>query len=291
MMTKRLRLIDNYVAKVEARYGGFKSNRTLVAELAKKEEEQEQLLYKEVFRIISVLHGRWDQKKHAALGKDEHKDIRCEPQLIIYPDGSKKYSCAINIVHIDMSLLEFDVLWELSLQEKKQAFTALSLKNFKHVLESTYDFLLPYAKEGYRPLIYSVRTVTPEIHFPGYCPSFLPTYAIPLKKSYHEPSIVTFDSAFVHEHLHHVQPFCLVPEEPDYTLPTYYLDNNTKLYNLASACSAFQPLIGPKEAKAIEKGMAIRDYSLYALAWQGITPFARELTKWHTQETYYLETV
>src|SRR5689334_1793632 len=191
-MPKSPRPIDDYVAEVETRYGGFKSNRTLVAELASKERAQERILYKEVARIVSTLYEQWDQEKHASLDRDEHKDIHCEPQLIIYPDGSKKYSCTVTIVHLDLSLLGIDLPWALQLQEKKHAFTALSFDEFKHRLGSVYDLSLPYVKEGYQPNMYSVRTVTPEIHFPGYCPSPIPAYVTSLRKSYSEPPIFAF---------------------------------------------------------------------------------------------------
>jgi hypothetical protein len=117
-MTKRPRPIDEYVAEVEARYGGFKSNRTLVAELVNKERTQERLLYKEVARIFSTLHEQWDQEKHASLGKEEHKDIHCNPDLILYPDGSKKFSCTVCISQLDLSLLGSNIPWSLQLQEK-----------------------------------------------------------------------------------------------------------------------------------------------------------------------------
>jgi Na+/proline symporter len=47
--------------------------------------------------------------------------------------------------------------------------------------------------------------------------------------------------------------------------------------------------VGLKLEKELFEGYAVASYSLYALAWLGITPFARELTKRHTYETYYQE--
>jgi hypothetical protein len=75
-----------------------------------------------------------------------------------------------------------------------------------------------------------------------------------------------FDSDFVQKHLVDVRPSCLIPDEPDYVLPTYYLDNDTKLYGLASVCDAFQPLISLNQVKSLKRGIAIRDHDLYALA-------------------------
>lgn len=204
-MAKSRRPIDDYVTEVETRYEGFKSNRTVVAELVNKERAQERMLYKEVARILFTLYEQWNQEKHASLPNDEHKDIHCEPQLIIYPDGSKRYSCTVAIVHLDLSLLEIDIPWSLHLHQKKHTFTSLSFDEFKQVLGSMYDLSLPFVKEGYRPNMYSVRTVTPGIHFPGYCPSPIPPYVTSLRKSYSEPPIFAFDSDYVREHLVDIQ--------------------------------------------------------------------------------------
>jgi len=287
-MAKRPRPIDEYVAEIEARYGDFKSNRTLVAELVDKERAQERILYKEIARIVFALHEQWDQEKHAALGKDEHKEIYYEPELIIYPDGSKKFSCTVAILHADLSLLGSGVPLSLSLQQKQYPFTALSFDEFKQVISSTYDLSFPYVKQGYQPKMYSIRTVTPEIHFPGYCPSPIPPYVTSLRKSYSEPSIVAFPSDFVEERLVDVRPWYPVPDEPTYVITTFDLNDDTKLYGLASVCEAFQPLIGLNQIKSLKRGIAIKEDDLYALAWQGITPFAREMTRWYTQKTYYL---
>ena len=113
-----------YVADMEAKYGDGRSNRTLVVELSGKERMSERLLYKAVARIVSSLYERWDREKHAALDKDEHKTLSCEPELIVYPDGSKKFSCTVFITHLDFSLLVTDLPTGLSLQEEKHPFTA-----------------------------------------------------------------------------------------------------------------------------------------------------------------------
>jgi hypothetical protein len=92
----------DYVADMEAKYGDGRSNRTLVAELSGKERASERLLYKAVARIVSSLYDRWDREKHAALDKYEHKTLSCEPELIVYPDGSKKFACTMHITHYEV---------------------------------------------------------------------------------------------------------------------------------------------------------------------------------------------
>ena len=195
-----------YVADMEAKYGDGRSNRTLIEELSGKERASERLLYKEVARIVSSLYHRWDREKHAALDKDERKTVHFEPVLIVYPDGSKKFSCTVFITHMDFSLLVTDLPTSLSLQEQKHPFTARSLEEFSHTLASAYDLTLPYVKAGYQPKMYSVRTVMPEIHFPGYCPSPIPEYVMSQKKFYREPPLTTFDREFVKERLVDVKP-------------------------------------------------------------------------------------
>src|ERR1043165_4613190 len=103
-MSKPLRPIDEYVAAIEARYGGKKSNRTLVAELAPRERANERALYKAVARTTAALFEQWDREKHASLRKDEHKTVSFEPQLMMYSDGSKQFSCTMHITHYDLGL-------------------------------------------------------------------------------------------------------------------------------------------------------------------------------------------
>jgi hypothetical protein len=193
----------------------------------------------------------------------------------------------VTISHIDFSLLRSDIPPTLYLQEKQHPFMALSFDEFKQVLGPVYDLSLPYVKQGYRPKMYSIRTVTPEIHFPGYCPSPIPAYVTSLRKSYSEPHILAFPRSFVEEHLVDVRPWCPIPDEPGCMITTFYMDNDTKLYGLISVCDAFHPLLGPNQIRTLKRGIAIRDEDLYALAWQGITPYAREMTRWHTRKTYY----
>ena len=109
----------DYVADMEAKYGDGKSNRTLVSELSGKERASERLLYKAVARIVSSLYDQWDREKHAALDKDEHKTLNCEPELIVYPDGSKKFVCTMHITHYDFSVIAADLPSSLQLQTKK----------------------------------------------------------------------------------------------------------------------------------------------------------------------------
>src|SRR6202035_2943318 len=132
-----------YVADMEAKYGDGKRNRTLIEELSSKERASERLLYKEVARIVSSLHDQWDREKHAALDEDEKKTIHFEPELIVYSDGSKKFSCTVYVTHLDFSLLATDLPMSLQLQEKKHPFTALSLEAFTLALASIYDLALP----------------------------------------------------------------------------------------------------------------------------------------------------
>jgi hypothetical protein len=106
----------DYVADMEAKYGDGRSNRTLVAELSGKERASERLLYKAVARIVSSLYDRWDWEKHAALDKYEHKTLSCEPELIVYPDGSKKFACTMHITHSDFSVVAADLPSSLQLQ-------------------------------------------------------------------------------------------------------------------------------------------------------------------------------
>jgi hypothetical protein len=278
-----------YVADMEAKYGDGKSNRTLIAELSGKERTSERLLYKEVARIVSSLHSQWDREKHAALDKDEKKTIHFEPELIVYPDGSKKLSCTVYITHLDFSLLAIDLPTSLHLQEKKHPFTALSVEAFTHALTSAYDLALPYVKAGYQPKMYSVRTVTPEIHFPGYCPSPIPEYVLSKKKFYREPPIPTFDHEFVQERLVAVKPWYPLSDEPESMLVTFELTDGYTLYDLRTVYYAFRPIVGLKLEKELAEGYAVAKHSVYDLAWLGITPFARELTRLHTYEKYYLE--
>src|SRR5437588_9717364 len=112
-----------YVADMEAKYGDGRSNRTLVAELSGKERASERLLYKAVARIVSTLYDRWDREKHAALDKDEHKTLSCKPELIVYPDGSKKFACTMHITHYDFSVVSAELLSTLHLHTKKHPFT------------------------------------------------------------------------------------------------------------------------------------------------------------------------
>ncbi len=278
-----------YVADMEAKYGDGKSNRTLIAELSGKERASERLLYKEVARIVSSLHDQWDREKHAALDKDEKKTIHVEPELIVYPDGSNKFSCTVYITHLDFSFLATDLPTSLQLQEEKHPFAAFSLEAFTHALASVYDLAFPYVKAGYQPKMYSVRTVMPEIHFPGCCPSPIPEYVMSQKKFYREPPIATFDRKFVQERLVAVKPWYPLPDEPESMLVTFELTDGYPLYDLRAIYYAFRPIVGLKLEKKLAEGYAVVKHSVYALAWLGITPFARELTRLHTYETYYLK--
>lgn len=279
----------DYIADMEATYGDGRSNRTLVAELSGKERASERLLYKAVARIVTSLYDRWDREKHAALDTHEHKTLSCEPELLVYPDGSKKFACTMHITHSDFSVVAADLPSSLQLQTKKHPLTAQSIQAFTATFASAYDLALPFVKQGYQPKMYSVRTVTPEIHFPGYCPSPIPEYVESQKRSYREPPIHAFDRDYVREHLVETKPWFPVPDEPDFMLITFELDHNSTLYDIQSLLYAFRPIVGLKLEKELFEGYAVAKYGVYDLAWLGITPFARELTKWHTYETYYQE--
>ena len=280
----------DYVADMEAKYGDGRSNRTLVEEQSGKERASERLLYKEVARIVSSLYyEEWDREKHAAIDKDEKKTVHIEPVLIVYPNGSKKFSCTVFITHMDFSLLAADLPSSYHLQEEKHPFSALSLEAFTQVLASVYDLALPYVKQGYQPKMYSVRTVMPEIHFPGFCPSPIPEYVMSQRKFYSDPPFTTFDREFVKERLVEIKPWYPLSDEPDSMLVTYELTDGYTLYDLRTLYVAFRPIVGLKLEKQIAEGFAVVQHSVYALAWLGVTPFARELTKWHTYETYYHE--
>ena len=70
-------------------------------------------------------------------------------------------------------------------------------------------------------------------------------------------------------------------------LVTYELTEGYPLYDLRTIFFAFRPIVGLKLEKELAEGYAVVKHSVYALAWLGVTPFARELTKWHTYEKYY----
>jgi hypothetical protein len=287
-MSKPLRPIDEYVAAVEARYGGKKSNRTIVAELARKERASERALYKEAAHITAALFEQWDREKHAALSEDEEKTISFEPQLMMYPDGRKQFSCTMHIAHYDLALLYTKTKREWVVFKEKYQYKAASLAELKQAIAPAYELALSYAHQGFQPRMWSVRTVTPEIHFPGYCPSPIPEYVTSIKKSYSEPFLHPIDREYVEQHLVMTKPWCPVPDEPRYMLIAYELQNNERVYDISTALYAFRPLLGLKQEKLLSEGYAIQKLSLYDLAWLGITPFARELTRWHTYETYYL---
>src|SRR5690242_13134553 len=135
-MSKPLRPIDEYVAAVEARYGGKKSNRTIVAELARKERASERTLYKEVARITAGLFEQWDREQHAGLSEDEEKTISFEPQLMMYPDGCKQFSCTMHIAHYDLALLYSRTKREWVIFKEKYQYKAASLAELKQALAS-----------------------------------------------------------------------------------------------------------------------------------------------------------
>ena len=109
------------------------------------------------------------------------------------------------------------------------------------------------------------------------------------KKFYREPPITTFDREFVKERLVEVKPWYPLPDEPEFMLVTYELTEGYPLYDLRTIFFAFRPIVGLKLEKELAEGYDVVKHSVYALAWLGITPFARELTRWHTYETYYQE--
>jgi hypothetical protein len=72
-------------------------------------------------------------------------------------------------------------------------------------------------------------------------------------------------------------------------LISFELTDEHTLYDLRTVYYAFRPIIGLKLEKELAEGYAVTKHSVYDLAWLGITPFARELTRLHTYEKYYLE--
>jgi len=279
---------SGYVADMEAKYSDGRSNRTLIEERSGKERTSERSFYKEVARVVLSLYNQWDREKHAALDKDETKTVHFDPELIIYPDGHKKFSCTVSITHLDFSLLASVFPSDFHLQEKKHRFTALSAEALAETLAPAYDLVLPYVKSGYQPKMYSVRTVTPEIHFPGYCPSPIPEYVLSRKKFYREPPIHIFDHEYVQQRLVAVKPWYPLPDEPACMLIAFELTDGHTLYDIRTIYHAFRPIVGLKLEKEIIEGYAVAKHSVYDLAWPGITPFARELTHLHTYEQYYL---
>ena len=286
-MPKQPGPLDQYVAEVEAQFGDFKSNRTLVAELVDKERASERELYKAVARVVARLYEQWDREKHAALGEKERKRVSFEPRLIIYPDGSKKFSCPVSIIHYDLNLLDAEN--DGIFQQEQHSFSASSLEEFTHVIASAYDLSLSYVQDGFKPNMYSVRTITPEIHFAGYCPSPIPEYVTSLRKRYTDPRFLVIEPDLVEKWSVAVRPWCPIPDEPEYLLLTYLEEDGSRMYNLLSVLEGFHPILNLKQAKELKGGQAVDKRGLYALAWLGITPFARELTRLHTQQTYYAE--
>ena len=108
--------------------------------------------------------------------------------------------------------------------------------------------------------MYSVHTVTPEIHFPGYCPSPIPEYVESQKRSYREPPLHAFDRDYVREHLVETKPWFPVPDEPDFMLITFELDRNSTLYDFKSLLYAFRPMWASEHYHA---------YIIANVAWGG----------------------
>jgi hypothetical protein len=109
-------------------------------------------------------------------------------------------------------------------------------------LESSLWISIPYVKAGYQPKMYSVHTVMPEIHFPGYCPSSIPEYVMSQKKFYREPPITTFDREFVKECLVDVKPWYPLPDEPEFMLVIYELTEDTRCMISGQTFSLFARL-------------------------------------------------
>jgi hypothetical protein len=266
MNKKRKPIFYSFVDDMEAKYGDGRSNRTLIEECSGKERTSERLLYKEVARIVSSLYNQWDREKHAALDKDEKKTVNIEPVLIVSPDGSKHFTCIVHITHLDFSLLGIDLPRDLQLQQRQHSFTAPTVEAFTQELASVYDLALPYVQAGYEPKMYSVRTVTPEIHFPGYCPSPIPEYVMSQKRFYREPPIMVFDRDYVQERLVTTKPWFPVPDEPEYMLLAYELTDGYTVYDVMTLFVAFRPIAGLKLEKELLEGYAVAKHSVYALA-------------------------
>ena len=76
-----------------------------MAELARQERANERALYKEVVRTTASLFEQWNRERHAALSEDEEKAVSFEPQVMVYPDGHKQFSCVMHITHYNLALL------------------------------------------------------------------------------------------------------------------------------------------------------------------------------------------
>lgn len=284
---KEQRPIDEYVAEIEAKYGGAKSNRTLIAELSGTERVSERGVYKEGERLVVPLLEQWDRETHAARGEKEHKDVTFHPHVIVSSDKSKIFFCTLEIAHYDLGRLGKNE--EIVILEETHTYKASSLDELRQTLAEAYKLALPYVQKGFKPSMTSVRTVTPEIHFPGYCPSPIPEYVTSLKKQYSEPTVFTYKHEYVRKRLVETKPWYPVPDEPKYMLIAFELTDGHSLYEISTLLYTFRPLVGLKLEKKLAEGYAIPKQSVYALTWLGITPFARELTRWHTYETYYQE--
>lgn len=73
---KEQRPIDEYVAEIEAKYGGAKSNRTLIAELSGTERVSERGVYKEGERLVVPL---WSSGAGKHTRREEKKSIKMLP--------------------------------------------------------------------------------------------------------------------------------------------------------------------------------------------------------------------
>ena len=97
--------------------------------------------------------------------------------------------------------------------------------------------------------MYSVHTVTPEIHFPGYCPSPIPEYVESQKRSYREPPLHAFDRDYVREHLVETKPWFPVPDEPD--LCVHHLSMNVFAIVGRRIVPAFRTIVASEHNQVI----------------------------------------
>ena len=124
-----------------------------------------------------------------------------------------------------------------------------------------------------------MHTVTPDIHFSGYYPSPILEYVLPQKKCYGELPIPPFDRECVQERFVAVKPWYPLSDQPESMLIAFELNDEHSLYNIRAILYAFHPVSGLNLEKRLVEGYAVTKQSIYSLAWLGITPFARELTR------------
>ena len=133
------------------------------------------------------------------------------------------------------------------------------LRNSGRLSAEAYKLALPYVQKGFKPSMTSVRTVTPDIHFPGYCPSPIPEYVTSLKKQYSEPTVFTYKHEYVQKRLVETKPGILSLTSRSTCLLPLSLTDNSTLYDIKSLLYAFRPIVGLKLEKELFRGICCRE--------------------------------